>query len=346
MLFESAGIDPGAAAVFLFAPPERNPHVVSRSRRKRYFAGIDSLLICECELPVNSLSTAYLWMAFGLFSLWLGPGRPLGADDLPREIHPWGRFEAGAWKVVRATSESVGGGGEILTTDTRTTLEGVDDKGVTLRVEVMVEVAGKRFRAEPQAIRLGFFGEPLGDKTRVVDLGEQKLTVQGREFACRVAEVQVQNAAAHLHSKIFYLADGTATVLRRESAKTDLEGRVLEELTAETVSLDIPCKVGSAMFSGCQIRTLQKFPGGTSTTLAVFVREIPGGIVCQTTKEFDEAGRLVRRTSLELLDYALRGPLRRSVPWRWPLSGRRIYRLPPDWLEPGLLPDTGSSLMP
>lgn len=300
----------------------------------------------ESDLPVKSLSTAYLWTAIGLLALYFGPARPVGAADLPREIHPWGRFEAGAWKIVRATSESVGGTGEVLTTDTRTALEGVDEKSVSLRVEVMVEVAGKRFRAEPQTIRQGVYGEPLGDHTQVVDLGEQILTVQGREFACRVAEVRVQGSAARLNSKIFYTAAGSAMVLRRESVKTDLEGRILEELTAETVSVDIPCKVGSAMFSGCQIRTEQKFPGGTSTTLAVFVREIPGGMVCQTTKEFDEAGRLVRRTSFELLDYALRGSLRRGVPWRWPLSGRRIYRLPPDWLEPGLLPDTGASLMP
>ncbi len=289
---------------------------------------------------------AYLWMAIGLLVLGLGPARAVGAADLPREIHPWGRFEAGAWKIVLATSEGVGGTAEVLTTDTRTTLEGLDDKGVTLRVEVLVEVAGKRFRAEPQTIRQGVYGEPPGDNAIVVDLGEQKLTVQGREFACRVAEVRVQGSAAQLNSKIFYTVAGSAMVLRRESVKTDLEGRILEELTAETVSVDIPCKVGSAMFSGYQIRTEQKFPGGTSTTLAVFVREIPGGMVCQTTKEFDEGGRLVRRTSFELVDYALRGSLRRGIAWRWPLSGRRIYRLPPDWLEPGLLPDTGTSLMP
>lgn len=291
-------------------------------------------------------SAAYYSTMFGLLALCLGPVRPAAAADLPREIHPWGRFEVGAWKIVRATSESVGGTGEVLTTDTRTTLEGLDEKGVTLRVEVMVEVAGKRFRAEPQTIRQGLYGEPPGDNTQVIDLGEQKLTVQGREFACRVAEVRVQGAAARLNSKIFYTSAGSALLLRRESVKIDLEGRVLEELTAETVSVDIPIKVGSAMFSGCQIRTEQKFPGGTSTTLAVFVREIPGGMVCQTTKEFDGSGRLVRRTSFELVDYALRGSLRRGVPWRWPRSSRRIYRLPPDWLQPGLLPDTGASLMP
>ncbi|GAB6184967.1 hypothetical protein JCM17478_04690 [Thermopirellula anaerolimosa] len=302
----------------------------------------------ESELPVKWSSAAYLGAACVIFAC--GLDRPIGAQELPREIHPWGRFETGAWKIVRGTSESLSeslvGTGEVLTTDSRTTLEGVDDKGVTLRLEVVAEVAGKRFRAEPQTIRQGIYGEPLGDQAQVIELGEQKLTIQGREFPCRVAEVRVQIAAARLNSKLFYTTDGSAMILRRESRKTDLEGRVLEELTAETVSVDIPCKVGSAMFSGCQIRTVQIFPSGNSTTLAVFVREIPGGIVCQTTKEFDEGGRLVRRTSLELVDYGLRGSLRRGVPWRWPFAGRRIYRLPPDWIEPGLLPDTGTSLMP
>ena len=139
----------------------------------------------ENDLPVKSPSVAYFRMAIGLLALGLGPAGAVGAADLPREIHPWGRFEAGAWKIVRATSEGVGGTAEVLTTDTRTTLEGLDEKSVTLRVEVLVEVAGKRFRAEPQTIRQGVYGEPPGDNAMVVDLGEQKLTVQGRDGPLR-----------------------------------------------------------------------------------------------------------------------------------------------------------------
>ncbi len=265
---------------------------------------------------------------------------------MPREVHPWGRFEVGAWRVVRATTESVGSSVEVLTTDTRTMLESVDEKSVTLRVEVIVEVAGKRFRAEPQTVRQGIYGDPLGEAANIIDLGEEKITVQGREFTCRVKEVRVPDSAAQLNSKIYLTVSGSPLVLRRETVKTDISGKVLEELTAEALSVDIPCRVGAAMFSGCQIRTIQKFPRGSSTTLAVVVPEIPGGVVCQTTKEFDDKGRLVRQTSLELVEYSLRGPVRRGLPFRWPLSSRRIYRLPPDWLEPGLLPDTRTSPMP
>jgi hypothetical protein len=40
-----------------------------------------------------------------------------------------------------------------------------------------------------------------------------------------------------------------------------------------------------------------------SCTVEVFCIDVPGGVVAHTSRETDERGRLVRRSTLELLDF-------------------------------------------
>ena len=67
------------------------------------------------------------------------------------------------------------------------------------------------------------------------------------------------------------------------------------------------------------IKTVQKSSKGTVTTLAMSSADVPGGVVSQTTKEMDPAGRLIRRSTLEFVSYGTRpekertGLFRRSV---------------------------------
>ena len=85
-----------------------------------------------------------------------------GKREFRARLHPWGRFAARAWKLVRVVTETLDERGQVVSTstaDTRTTLVGLDDDGVTLEVQACVEVAGKRFQAEPQTVKQGFHGE-------------------------------------------------------------------------------------------------------------------------------------------------------------------------------------------
>ena len=53
------------------------------------------------------------------------------------------------------------------------------------------------------------------------------------------------------------------------------------------------------------IRTVQQHAKGTTVTLEVYCPDVPGGVVANTSKESNEAGRIVRRSTLELLDYGI-----------------------------------------
>ncbi len=114
---------------------------------------------------------------------WLAP-LPAAAEAtlVAAEHHPWGCFRPGAWRVVRVITETMGEDGEVSstsTTETRTTLQAVNQRELTLLVEVTVEAAGKRFDGKPQVVRQGFHGEPA-DSAPAVTESDGEIVIEGK----------------------------------------------------------------------------------------------------------------------------------------------------------------------
>ena len=85
---------------------------------------------------------------------------------------------------------------------------------------------------------------------------------------------------------------------------TDLEGKtMISEMSASLVSLEMPYLIDGEIRVVAQQKTVQKSPKGTVITLSALCPEIPGGVISQSSKELDAAGRLVRRSVLELVSY-------------------------------------------
>ncbi|MBC7337800.1 MAG: hypothetical protein H5U01_16230, partial [Clostridia bacterium] len=68
------------------------------------------------------MGSEWLWLALvpalmcGLTAV-AGAEQPSAAPpppNVPRQIHPWGKFEVGAWKVLRATTESMEDGRQMV----------------------------------------------------------------------------------------------------------------------------------------------------------------------------------------------------------------------------------------
>ncbi len=78
---------------------------------------------------------------------------------------------------------------------------------------------------------------------------------------------------------------------------------VLSETLSEVVALDMPQRVLAVLKNVACIKTVQKTPKGAVTTLAMSSPDVPGGVVYQTTKETDQAGHLLRRSTLDLVNY-------------------------------------------
>ncbi len=226
-----------------------------------------------------------------------------------QQAHPWARFGQGAWRQVRIvtqTFDEAGQPADTSITDNKTTVVEVTPERVTLEVEVTVEVAGQRFPSQPQIIKQGFAGETLGETTSTRSLDPETITIDGQEIRCETQQLEVTGGVTREVSMITFALDHQPAVLRRKSTMSDAAGtKTMQEVTSEVKSLDMARRVLGEREprTAYLVRLEQKNDRGTTVTWSWHVPEVPGEVVDQCSKKIDEMGRLVRRTTLELVGY-------------------------------------------
>jgi len=229
------------------------------------------------------------------------------ASSLPAELHPWGKFEPGAWKRIRVTTESYNDQGTLASTnvsDSKTTLFDVDGDSLTLETKSCVEMAGKRFESEPQMVKQGFHGEAIAPNLKIKESAAGQVEIDDRKIACQVLKLESANGSSKTATTIYYSASVAPYILKRESKTTDLDGKtVLSETATTLVALDMPYKIDGDTHAAAHLKTVQKSPKGSVITLSVLCPDVPGGIVSHSSKELDVDGRLMRHSTLELVDY-------------------------------------------
>jgi hypothetical protein len=267
-----------------------------------------------------------------LLIVWLGLACSMADAQeagIARKYHPWGQFQPGAWKLVRVLSDTFDSRGSFKSiTETKTTLAAVDPKSLTLQVEADLEVSGKPFGARPQTVRQGFDGDLVQSGTTTRALEPTTLTIQGQEYACQVQEIVSKDDASRTVTKIYYTDQVGPLVLKREAVRTDLEGKtILGRTLVEVTDLGTHSQILNEYHTVCHMKAVYKGPKGTTTTVAVVSADVPGGVICQTLKETDSEGRLISRSSLELLDYGVNADDHHAG-LRRPLLRLRKHRLP------------------
>jgi hypothetical protein len=251
------------------------------------------------------------WILTGLVLTTLG-GQYCAAEEagISKLHHAWGRFQPGAWKLVRVITESLDENGRVIgvnITETKTSLLRFEADCVVLEVEVGVEVAGRQFDGQPQCLKQGFHGELAGSPVTPQPVAAAEVSIEDRKVACRSQQLEVTNPAGRTTVNISFSDTLSPFILRRQSKTTDAGGtNVVSESLSEVVALDMPHRVLSEIKNTACIKTVQKTPKGVVTTLAMSTPDVPGGVVYQATKETDTTGRLVRRSTLELLNYGSR----------------------------------------
>jgi hypothetical protein len=229
---------------------------------------------------------------------------------MSRQQHPWGRFEAGAWKRYRTQTETLAENGnvaETLTTETRITLEKIDADGVTLRMEGLVELGGKQLSADPKTIKQGFHGETDSDKLTISKQGQEDVFVDGgrRVVACRVERIEKSDPGGKTIIRVFFSDRVPPYVMKRETTQTDAAGsKVLQRTVMSVQSLNAPCRVLNIRWASHLVAETKHARGATKT-FAFVSQHVPGGVVCQTTEDYDEQGRRLRTATLQLIDYGL-----------------------------------------
>lgn len=224
------------------------------------------------------------------------------------EQHPWGRFPVGSWKTVRVVSETLDNDGNvanITSTDTRTTLVAADAKGFTLRVEVTVEVAGKRFVSQPQLARHGYFGEAAGEPIVMKKTGEAELVINGVKIACELQQLTLETAQRKRVSTMHHSSQVFPYILRQETTVTEGADAKPTTTLVEIVATGPPEKVLGELKPAAFVKTVRKSAAGSSITLEVQCHDVPGGVVSHSAQELNEAGRTIRRSTLDLVDYSI-----------------------------------------
>ncbi len=246
-----------------------------------------------------------------VFGLWLAAAAAAAEqpDSVSRRHHPWGRFEPGAWKLVRVTTQTLdeqGVVGSSSTSETRTTLMSVEEDGVVLEVQAVVEVAGKHFAAEPRTIKQGFHGELSAAQVQMEPAQAGQVVLEGRQVACWVQEFVFQTPGAKTLVTLHFSDQVAPYLLKRASTTTDPEtGETLAQTQVEIIARHLPWKLRSEIRPCVLIRTTRKHAKGMVVTWALSSSDVPGSVVAHSSKELNANGRVVRRSVLELVDYGV-----------------------------------------
>jgi hypothetical protein len=256
------------------------------------------------------------WIILGVAlagTLLVGRMEVCAQTPIPREHHEWAKFPAGSWKRVRLTSEKLDEHGNVVSTsstETTTTLISVGDDVVNLRVETLVEVAGKQFNKMPQLVTQGLSGDvehtATPDRRSVQRGGRDRIKIDGRDLVSEIRTVTIIGRTCQWTSRIHYCGDVAPYVLRRETRSQDIQLKKTNyETQVEVVAVDMPQDVKGEIKPASHIRTVHSTPRGKTVTLEIRCEDVPGGFVAHTGKELDAAGNVVGRSKLELIDYSI-----------------------------------------
>jgi hypothetical protein len=243
-----------------------------------------------------------------IFAALFGPPT-VGQDvSFPRDHHPWGHFPVNSWKRVRTTAESLDEKGHVVSstvTETVTKLVAVDESAYTLQSEATVDVASRRIAAAPQTSKYGYYGETPGKLIAAKHTGDASLTIDGHTIPCELRQVVLTGDSGKLINTIYYSSEFPPFVLRRESSVEGVPDEKRTSTLVEVIALDLPQRIRGELKQASYVKTTQKFPQGSKVTLEVHCDEVPGGVAAHWASETDSSGRVVRRSTLELIDYGL-----------------------------------------
>lgn len=254
-------------------------------------------------------SRAARWGVIALtLAVIMGGDTRLTAQEYPRLPYFWARFKPGSWKLVRRVTETFSPEDErtaTSTTNTRTTLEAVGERSVTLRMEAVMELGGKLLEGTPQEVTDGLHGQTIDGQVVVESLANDTVTIEDREYRCRVEQVRIVSGETTTIAKAWYCDYVTPNLLRSESTTTEngtaeLVHRRSVQVTGFVPRRRILARWGQAV----SIRVVEQHRGGTTVATAVNCPEVPGGIIDEESQEYDADGRLVRRSKIELVDYS------------------------------------------
>lgn len=239
---------------------------------------------------------------------------------LPRQHHPWARFQPGAWRQTQTMTATLDETGNIVGQNFSTqkeTLDAVADGKFVLKVQATVDVGGKQIVGDEKIRALHLETDGAGSLSETIRLDDLSLSVAGRQLDCERWDIVYQQGDRGLRDAIHYCASQFPYVVKRQTfsanskltkntaADVEVEEDEVEnpDQIVEVVALETPYTLNDQVLNCTCIRTLRQRAKGGSVRIKWICREIPGGEVQVQTTEFDAQGRSLRFSETTLLDF-------------------------------------------
>lgn len=264
------------------------------------------------DLRVRNLVATVSLLLWVFCAAGSGSARAWAQDELKeaevRTFREWEGFDVHSWKQVRVIREAFDDRGEVAsssTADTRTTLIAVDDQGFTLQAEVTVELAGKRFTEQPRVVWYGHHGQGKGRSVTAEKVAVEPVEINGRKYDTDVFKIAIREGTLERQTSA-HCSDVFPYVLRKRSTLADPAqpaAREQDRLTVDVVAVDLPFRVLSELKSASYVRTTLRRSDAQTVTLEVHCQDVPGQVVAHWSTTTNAEGRLVERSTLELVDF-------------------------------------------
>ncbi|MCL2347744.1 MAG: hypothetical protein FWC50_05715 [Planctomycetaceae bacterium] len=257
-------------------------------------------------------------------------------NPLTKREHPWGTFSPGSW-VVRRTMNRSYAGGNILSnvTDTKLTLESVEDNRITLRQESNIGIANRKITQEPQLLCYDFYQQPISNDVTLELFAPQTVTISRRPIVCQVCRYTQVTPEYRKTTTLWYSNQVMPYLLRSEEIRTSVpsEQHPKEEVLSHTVMI-VTETSGLRLFRNLlsgdyKTQTVKKSASTTIVTDATCSTNIPGGLLREIAVESDQTGNVISQVDTSVINYFVTCPGNPSFPVRSATESSREIQI--DW---------------
>jgi hypothetical protein len=211
---------------------------------------------------------------------------------IPRSAHPWARFMPGAWRTV--DTETI-----IFVSETSYLNEHED--ACHLRTVTWTSVPGNGSVPKPKDLELPI---SLEGKHEVKRLEDSFVTIEGQKHRTEVRQATIAEKTTDRIMTVHLAEETPAQVLLRETKLINRERSEPQAITrTEVVRLKVPRTIAGEERQTWEVKTIHENPTGKVETTEYLCKDVPGEMVYQKSEEFDSAGRLIRRSTVELTEF-------------------------------------------
>ena len=223
--------------------------------------------------------------------------------------HPWAMYLPKSWVRTQTVTTTEHNGRKIRNiTETVTTLESVDQNGLTLRSVTTSVVGGRSVETLSARETLDFYSEPVIEGVLIEQRPSTTLTIDKQLIPCEIRSYVLRTAETKQRTTVWYSTQIHPHILRVERIRTTLPTerdpteKVLSSSTTELLGTDA-LRFRRSREGHYSYQTITKTGDITTDATMTGSRRITGGLDTETVRELDRNGKVIRTIETRMINY-------------------------------------------